>query len=77
MNITVGKCVWESINEEGVVIDLGELDYFFAVTEVDPRIGQWKLQHVTWGLNGMEPIDLELTECRNYLTGRQHADRIS
>ena len=36
------------VNNEGVEIDLWKMGYFFAVTGIDPRVGDLKVTHTTW-----------------------------
>ena len=58
------------VNNEGVEIDLWKMGYFFAITQIDPRIGDLKVTHTTWDPErGKSKRQLELTDCRNYLEG--------
>ena len=36
------------VNNEGEEIDLWKLGYFFAITEIDPRIATLKVTHTSW-----------------------------
>ena len=66
------------VNNEGEEIDLWKLGYFFAITEIDPRIATLKVTHTSWDPElGKKKNPVELTNCVNYMEGGKYADIVT
>lgn len=61
-----------------IVIDLWQLDYMFAIENIDPRVGTIKAQQVSWVFTPEEDTrvrtEIELVNCNEYLKGGRLAD---
>ena len=59
-------------------IDLFQLNHFFAVQKLDPRVGRVEFLHVNWQTNGTKILTkLNLTDCSNYYPGGIYEHEIS
>ena len=52
-------------NDESV--DLGALDFIFAVEKLDPKVGRVTLTHTAWNLEGKFKTEIPLVDCNDFL----------
>ena len=63
---------------EGTPIDLKKLQYFFAIENIDPRIGRVKVSQRRWDADsGKQKIDLEMEECKEFQEGGKFASQVT
>lgn len=50
-------------------IDLWKLNFFFAVDDIDPRVGTLKVTATEWDQDGKTKTKVEMRSCSDFITG--------
>ena len=63
---------------DDMLIDLYKHNFFFAIENLDPRVGTVRLQQVNWpSVGGRTKTDIELVDCVHYQEGGKYEHLVS
>ena len=67
-----------TMEQEGEIIDLHLLDNFFAIEDLDPRVGRISVSLRSWGTEtGKSKTNVDMVDCRQFLPPGQFASQTS
>ena len=64
----------EAVDDDQV--ELGSLDFMFAIKNIDPKLGRITAKQTLWGTKqDFLAIDIEMVDCNELLPGGSHEDK--
>ena len=67
-----------TMSSDDVMIDIWNMDFMFAIENIDPRVGRIAAQQVSWdftsGKGTKTKKQIEMVDCQEYRAGGRLAD---